>query len=146
MNDFFIGMGPSLATKIPPKSKLPEAYLKERNVHTSYASPVSTVEIENIVYHLKHAAPGHDKMTPEILKLIQPSVKDPLVHILNLSLSKGIFPSRSQMFYLYTKLMTQCTLIAIDLCHCLILYQRFFEKKTLFSQLISFVNLHKIFV
>ena len=34
INYFFIGIGPSLAKKIPKQSKLPEAFLKERNVHT----------------------------------------------------------------------------------------------------------------
>ena len=39
-----------------------------------------------------YSAPGHDELTLGIIQLCFPTIKEPLVHILNLSLTEELFP------------------------------------------------------
>ena len=52
---------------------------------------MTSLEIESIIKNLRHSAPGHDEVTASILQLSLPFITDPLVFILNMSLSQGIF-------------------------------------------------------
>ena len=45
-----------------------------------------------MVQGLKKSAQGHDDITADALRLCLPSITSPLVYILNLSLSQGVFP------------------------------------------------------
>ena len=49
-------------------------------------------EIDVIMNDMKNSAPGHDGITLNILKLSFSSIKTRLTHILNFSLSEGVFP------------------------------------------------------
>ena len=91
-NNFFIGVGPTLANKIPKQSRTPEFYLGNSLTNSMFLAPVSTEEIRNIIYELKNSAPGPDNILAEALRLCVSSITSPLVYILNLSLSEGVFP------------------------------------------------------
>ena len=85
------------------------------------------------------------KLHQKVLKLIQPSVKDPLVHILNLSLSQGIFPSELKIanvlpLYKADDPMHFNNYRPVSLLNIL---SKVFEKN-MYSRLISFLNLHRI--
>ena len=86
-NDFFIGIGPSLAGKIPNQSKNPKQYLKNKLLKSIFLAPVTSLEIGSIIKNLRNSAPGHDEVTASILQLSLPFITDPLVFILNMSLS-----------------------------------------------------------
>ena len=58
-----------------------------------YLSNVSDEEVSNIINYLKPSSPGYDEISADILRLILPSMCKPLVYILNLSLTQGIFPT-----------------------------------------------------
>ena len=134
--DFFVEIGPSLAKKSRTKQTIRSIH--ERSFHTLYLSPVSTEGIEIILHHLKHSAPGYDENKPEILKLMEPSVKDPLLHIFNLSLSQGIFPPELKIANVLPLHK------ADDPMHLLLdILSEDFEKK-MYSRLRSFLNLPKI--
>ena len=141
--DFFVEIGPSLAKKSRTKQTIRSIH--ERSFHTLYLSPVSTEGIEIILHHLKHSAHGHDENKPEILKLMEPSVRDPLLHIFNVSLSPGISPPELKianvsplhkaddpMHFHNSRPVTLLDILSED-----------FENK-MYSRLRSFLNLPKI--
>lgn len=60
---------------------------------TFFLFPTDHIEVKNIIRNLKnHTAPGWDGITSEILKKVLDQVIDPITHIMNLSLSSGVFP------------------------------------------------------
>ena len=62
-----------------------------------FLEPVSLEEVTNIFKNLKNSAPGHVELNPSILRSCFPTIKEPLVHILNLSLTEGLFPAESKI-------------------------------------------------
>ena len=90
-NDFFIGIGPSLAGKIPSQSIKPKQYLENKLMKSKFLAPVTSLEIGCIIKNLRESAPGHDEVTATILSL--PFITDPLEFILNMSMSQGLFPA-----------------------------------------------------
>ena len=84
-NNFFIGVGPTLANKIPQQSRTPSSYLGNSLINSMFLVPVSIEEITSMIQGLKNSAPGHDDITADALRLCLPSITSPLVYILNLS-------------------------------------------------------------
>ena len=52
-NDFFIGIGPSLARKIKPQSVSPLSYLGQSSLHSIYLNEVTLEEMSKILHSLK---------------------------------------------------------------------------------------------
>ena len=96
-NDFFVGIGPTLAKNIDKQDISPSHYLGDKLPNTIFLKPVSQDEIVKLVKSLKNTAPGHDDMTADILKLSLNHTVDALVHLCNLSLLQGVFPSELKM-------------------------------------------------
>ena len=92
-NNFFIDIGPTLANKIPKQSQSHESFMTAQLFNSLYLSNVSDEEVINIVNYLKPSSPGYDEISADILRLILPTICKPLVYILNLSLTQGIFPT-----------------------------------------------------
>ena len=46
-----------------------------------FLEPVSLHEVANIFQNLKKSTPDHDELTPNILRLCFPTIKEPLVYI-----------------------------------------------------------------
>ena len=78
--------------KKPKQSQTPEFHLGNSLINSIFLAQVSTEEIINIIYELKYSTPGPDDRTAEALRLSSSSITFPLVHILNLSSSEGVFP------------------------------------------------------
>ena len=94
-NEFFTGIGPSLASKIPP----PNTDLNNSNSgsieHSIFLSPTTVQEVTDIVSTLKPSnSCGQDGISSNLLKVIIPNIVKPLVHIFNRSLATGIVPSQ----------------------------------------------------
>ena len=90
-NDFFTSIGPSLAKQIPQQNVSPMEYMKEKLVNSMFMEPVKEDEVTTIISNLNNSAPGHE-ITAGTLKGILAAISHPLVYILNLSLSEGLFP------------------------------------------------------
>lgn len=69
-------------------------YLSNPPAFSMYLPPTSPTEIEGYLRALKTSTPGYDDISPKILKHTSTLVSTPLSHIINLSLSAGIFPNR----------------------------------------------------
>ena len=59
--------------------------------------PVKEDEVTTIICNLKNSVPGHDEITVGSLKGVLAAINHPLVYILNLSLSEGLFPDEQKI-------------------------------------------------
>ena len=94
-NEFFINIGPNLASKIKTSSnKSFHNYLKNSNsVLTEYC--LSDKEFEEAFFSLKiNKSAGYDDINYNVIKEIFQHIHRPLKHIFNLSITKGIFPEK----------------------------------------------------
>jgi hypothetical protein len=92
-NSYFTGVGPSLARKIPQVNGCPLSYLKPKNINSIFLKPVVSEEVNNIIKQSKKSAEGWDNIKSNIIQPISHIILRPLTHLLNLSLSQGIFPN-----------------------------------------------------
>ena len=56
--------------------------------------PTDCTEISNIIKLLKVSSPGWDDISSKVVKSTSVLYLEPLVHIFNLSLQQGVFPSQ----------------------------------------------------
>lgn len=98
-NKFFCSIGQKLSEKFPLVNDSPLRYLNDVNVQNSfYLYPTNTNEVAKIVKQMKNGlSTGHDTLNNSLLKYIIEGITDPLVHILNSSLEKGIFPDNMKL-------------------------------------------------
>jgi len=95
-NDFFTGIGPSLAKQIPPPDNIK---LTTQNYtafpHSLFLSPTTVEEVLDITSNLKPSMScGVDGISSNLLKQIVPGIVEPIVYIFNTSMSSGIVPSK----------------------------------------------------
>lgn len=93
MNEFLANIGTELTSSIihPPGSRLK---LPTRNCKTIFLYPTSRSEVVNIISQLKVKSGGVDKIHTKTLLVLLPCITDPLVHIINLSIEKSIWPDK----------------------------------------------------
>ena len=92
-NEYFSNIGSNLSKAIPECSKSFNDFLKEPNQKTIFFGPTNPDEIFAIVGSLKSKkSPGHDQITNELIKNVLEGIMQPLIHIFNLSMAKGIVP------------------------------------------------------
>ena len=73
-------------------------YLDDHHPQSIYFKPTRPKEICDIVKTFKNCkAPGIDEFRPRVIKSVIPELSEPLCHIFNLSLSKGIFPQKLKL-------------------------------------------------
>lgn len=101
VNDFFTSVGQRLSNRILSKNnesqlslaskvKLPNS---DQPLKSFYLHPTTTEEVNSLILQLKNkSAPGSDGFTNILVKKIRDHIILPLTHILNLSLSTGLFP------------------------------------------------------
>lgn len=92
-NDFFINVGPTLASDIHSDTN-PNHYLRNSNPSTLYMSPANESEVFKVALAcLKpDKSAGFDGIKPSILRKVLHYVVHPLTHIINLSLATGTVP------------------------------------------------------
>lgn len=91
-NEYFVNVGPSLAQSIPTSSTAPTSFIESSSPASMYISPVTEVEISNLIRDLRNSSPGSDGIPPAIIKETADILIPVLVHVINLSLSQGVFP------------------------------------------------------
>ena len=113
-NDFFTGIGPSLAKKIPSQVISPLYYMGDRGHQSIFLEPVHYSEIDAIMKDMKNTAPGHDGIT---LHWQCPPLKFISLIYWTCHCRRVYFPMslRFLMLFLYLKLMIRCSLIITDL-------------------------------
>lgn len=92
-NKFYVNIGQSQSRNCPLSDIPPTSYIKQNIPHSIHLREVTELEVERIIKELKKGSPGPDGIRTEVLKQTYKLFIRPLVHILNLSLTQGIFPS-----------------------------------------------------
>ena len=93
IDSFFVNVGTNLAQKIPPNSQTPTASLI-RNINSMAVLPVNESEVIDIIKNLKNSSPGWDSISAKVVKATYPHFIEPLMHIMNLSITQGIYISK----------------------------------------------------
>ena len=92
-NNFFVNIGPKLASKIHHDGKHFYEYLTDPLSTSMYLAPVVEMDIIKIVNKFNpKKSPGHDDIGNFIVKRVINVIAEPLCTIFNLSLSTGIVP------------------------------------------------------
>ena len=91
-NSFFVNVGPSLAAKIPSDNRDSSIYMKKRVVHDMVIDGVVSSEVMKIISNLKDGSNGWDDISSRIVKSSCSAYITPLTHVLNISITKGVFP------------------------------------------------------
>ena len=91
-NNFFVNIGPTLASKIPVMGGQFKSYMPTTNVISMFVAPVSEPKIKKLIMQLNDGAPGRDGVTAKSLKCITDHIAMPLTRLANLSFAQGVFP------------------------------------------------------
>lgn len=77
------------------KRKQHKNYQIQSNIHSIFLNPVTPQDITKIIKNLKNKnSVGHDEICTKVIKFCNEELSNPLSHIINLSISKGIFPDK----------------------------------------------------
>ena len=91
-NNYFVNIGPTLASKIPNSNLSHRRFLPENLNFSLFLEPANEMEIKNIIGLLNEGAPGQDDISSKNIKRIKDSISYPLTNIVNLSFEQGVFP------------------------------------------------------
>ena len=98
-NDYFVNIGSNLAQKIDnvPNSDY-SLFMSEKVKNSMYISPISELEILDIVKRFKNkTSKDINNICMITLKKLFPAIVVPFTHICNLSLANGIFPDQMKI-------------------------------------------------
>ena len=91
-NDYFSSIATELQNNIHHHGKNFSFFLKEENTNSFFINPTNLIEVANLIDEL-HAKKAHGptSIPTDILKLIKPTIAQPLVEIINLSFNTGTY-------------------------------------------------------
>jgi hypothetical protein len=96
-NTYFTNIGSVLDRKIPPSNLDPASFIKEANPHTIYLRPCLNDEVAKVIVKLKQCAAGWDGIPSSLIQENSVIITPCLTHIINLSLTQGMFPKELKM-------------------------------------------------
>ena len=91
-NDYFVNIGPTLASKITNVSDSAHPCLNKHFSNNFFLTPTDSVEVNELVKTLKLSSPGHDNITSNVLQSAIDIIGPSLAHTINASFSTGVFP------------------------------------------------------
>jgi len=92
-NKYFCNIGDTLVNKLPQKGDSKADFLDYCKPSLLSSMVCDTIDqIELFATPNNNKSPGPDNIGPRLIKEIQQSILDPLLHIINLSFSSGVFP------------------------------------------------------
>jgi len=94
-NDFFVNIGPKLASKIPKSKKKYSEFLPPTDNHPDFVfNYVNESILMDAAKKLKPKnSGGSDTISTKLLKEVLPTIKIPLCHLFNLSFKTGYIPN-----------------------------------------------------
>ena len=130
MNNFFCSVGKNLAEKLPQSRTTFSNYSKHPQPNSFFVAPFSEVFVTETVERLNKRKSGPDGISNRILSLSIEHIIKPLTHLINLSMTTGVFPEQlktAQVIPLFKKGDTfLCTNYRpISLLSC---FHKLFEK------------------
>ena len=92
-NQYFSNIGKTLDSKIPRSNTNPNSYITETNLCSIYLRPCTNDEVGKIITSLNRCAMGWDNIPTSLIQENSQSITRCLTHIINLSLTQGVFPN-----------------------------------------------------
>ncbi|XP_065650275.1 uncharacterized protein LOC136078429 [Hydra vulgaris] len=94
LNNYFLEVGPNLASKIPKNTTNFKSYIKPTNISMKEVS-LNITEVRNAYNSLKNnKSAGIDQISVNVVKAIFDIIEPSLFHIFNLSIQSGIVPEK----------------------------------------------------
>ena len=146
MNTFFCTVGKNLSQKLPKSKVSFRHYLKNPQKHSFKFTPFTETFVTETVERLnKHKSPGPDGISNRVLSIAIENIKKPLTHIINLTMSKGVFPEQLKLaevvpIYKKGESFLRTNYRPISLLSC---FHKLFEKFMKFN-LQEFLDKHNI--
>ena len=92
-NNYFCNIGKKLQNNVPTTNKNYKNYLTNQNLNSFFISPVSEDELLKVIHTINNRkAKGIYDIPANIFKRSFNQIKNPLLSLLNMSFSQGIFP------------------------------------------------------
>ena len=144
-NSFFVNIGPTLARKIPSVNKSPSFFMKNRIVDSMFILDATEEEMCNIVKNLKVCSSGWDDISAKVVKSTINCIAAPLLHVVNLSLTQGVFPSELKIAKVIPLFKSGDKMMLSNYrpVSILPLFSKIVER-LMYNRLLSFINKHKI--
>ena len=96
-NNFFVAIGPKLASKIQHTGKNYFDYLTKPAQTCIFAKPIVAEEIVKIIGKFNpNKSPGHDNITNMVIKKVPLEICKPLSMIFNCSFKTGVVPETAK--------------------------------------------------
>ena len=145
-NDYFVNIGPTLASKIKSEGLSHRSFLHNDLYESFFLEPTNEVEIVNIISHLKEGAPGKDEIVARNLKCISDSMAYPLAWVSILSFQQGVFP-RELKTAVITPLYKAQDPMMFNNYHRISLISVFAKilEHLMYNRLLKFINKNQIF-
>jgi hypothetical protein len=145
-NSYFSSIAESIRSQVPPSSKQYSFYLNHSNRNSMFLSPVTPEEVSNSILSLSsNKSSGPNSIPIKILKLIHQDISFPLSNIINLSFTKGRFPSTLKLSKVIPVFKKGSPLESSNYRPISLLsnIEKIFEK-LMHSRLLSFLDSHSI--
>ena len=144
-NSYFANVGPTLAKNIPHDSRCPTTFIPNRNENSMFMTPVVEHEVKSIIRMLKTGSSGWDSISAVVVKATAQSIVSPLTHVINLSLSSGVFPQELKIARIIPlfKSGDPMQLNNYRPVSVLPVFSKVFER-IMYNRLLSFINKNKL--
>ena len=94
-NEFFVNIGTQISNSLPKAKQNFESYLPEEKKGRFNFRKMGALEVEGIIKGQKNKnSAGFDRISNNILKLVNPHTSKVLTEVINTSLETGIVPDR----------------------------------------------------
>ena len=145
-NDFFVNVGPELASNIQNTGKNYYDYLHEMKSSSMYMKPIIEHDIIKIIDKFNPTkSAGHDNIGNFVIKKVGSEIVKPLTHIFNLSLSTGVVPNKlkvAKVIPIYKKadasVFSNYRPVSLLPCFSKIL------ERLVFDRCVDYLNTHEI--
>ena len=145
-NDFFVNVGPELASNIQNTGKNYYDYLHEMKSSSMYMKPIIEQDIIKIIDKFNpNKSAGHDNIGNFVIKKVGSEIVKPLTRIFSLSLSTGVVPDKlkvAKVIPIYKKADVSVFLNyrPVSLLPC---FSKILER-LVFDRCVDYLNTHDI--
>ena len=145
-NNYFVNIGPGLASKINLNATSYQSYLPESFNSAFFLQPMYENEIKKIACQLKEGAAGNDGISPKYLKCVSEVIAYPLTRIANLSFEEGVFPEKPKCINVIPLYKVQDPMLFNNYrpISLLSVFSKIIER-LVYNRLIEFLNKHNFF-
>ena len=143
-NSFFINTGANLAKSMPSEPRSPAMCIKGNSQSMAIMSIIKK-DVIDIITNLKVISPGWDSISAVVVMATNPCFNEPLLHILNLYVMYGIFPSELKLSKVIPLYKANGSMVFSNYRRVSVLpvFPEILER-IMYNQLLSFINKRKL--